>query len=131
MVLRGISVGIIAIAGLSVLGTANISALAEEPEPSRTALDCPLGPVEKGFGRSDWLVYGCMDGASLLIEARRDNPAYPSYFTFTKYEGGYSLAGEGMGKKKVARAGFEDMKFLQARDIQTLYNETAAAAAAQ
>ncbi len=116
----------IAMAVLVGMGVLGAQSVAEEPEPSVTPADCQLGPIEKGFGRSDWLVYGCDDGASLYILARSDNPARGSYFTFTKHEGGYSLRGEGKRKKKITKAAFEDLSFLSADDILTLYIEVAA-----
>ena len=96
------------------------SALATEPPP----LSCEMGPLTKSFGRTNWLVYACDDGHSLVVVSGEGNPAIPFYFIFAWKDGAYQLYGEGTGDKKVTQAAFDELSKLDKAGIEDLREET-------
>jgi hypothetical protein len=87
---------------------------------------CTQGPVDKSYGGTKWLVYGCDDNQSLVIVAAPDNPAAPFYFTFSPAAGHYRLHGEGVGQRDTTTAAFSDLKSLAKPDIEALLAEAKA-----
>jgi hypothetical protein len=97
-----------------------------EPAP----LNCLSGPVERTFGGTRWLVYGCDDRESLAIKAVSDNPAAPLVFILSKIDGRYEVdgdrIGEGRGDLEAALAADKDIRRLDAAAVEALLRETAA-----
>ena len=87
-------------------------------------LNCKIGPTEKSFGGTKWLVYGCDDKASVVVVTAPGNPAMPFYFFFQRDGGGYHLHGEGTGDKKFTDAAYRDLSALTDSDIAALAAET-------
>lgn len=81
---------------------------AEEP----MKLECNIGPIEKSFGRSNWLVYSCNDEDSLVVVSAKGNPAMPFYFFIGRRDGTRSLRGEGNASKESTSAAFEELSAL-------------------
>lgn len=109
----------ISIAAAAVATTVPVSAQAEKPQ-----LACERGPLTKTYGKSQWLVYSCSDDRTLVFISAPGNPAFPFYFSYFPEKGGYSLAGEGTGRKEATAATYKDLKALSKREIEALIVQT-------
>jgi hypothetical protein len=83
-------------------------------------MDCKAGPVEKTYGGSQWLVYGCSDGKSVVFVAAPNTPASPFYFSLTPDR----LFGEGTGSTKATDAAYAEIHALTSDDLAELVRET-------
>lgn len=100
--------------------TNSLPATAEELQP----LKCDIGPVTKTYGKTQWLVYSCSDGRTVVIVSAPGNPALPFYFTLYPQGNGYQLGGEGTGRKDATGAAFDELKALSEQDIAALIEQT-------
>ena len=98
----------VAAAFLSVLLIVSNVAVGE----TAAAENCALGPLQKTFGGSQWLVYGCDDKKSAVIVTSPTNPAAPFYFFVSRKDGTYHVSGEGLGDKKLTDAAFNELNSL-------------------
>jgi hypothetical protein len=94
---------------------------AAEKAPTPSNLSCTAGPLQKTFGKTDWLVYACDDGHSIVIVTAEGSPAAPFYFFFVWGADGFELRGEGTGNKAKTDATFEELKKLSEADIGSLF----------
>lgn len=94
----------------------------------RPSLACDVGPVEKTFGNTPWLVYSCSDHRSIVVVSAANSPAAPFVFIFAAKGSAYQLHGEGTGKKEATAAAFEDLKRLSQSDLESLLAQTQARA---
>lgn len=85
-------------------------------------LDCSRGPVERSFGGSQWLVYACDDGHSVVVVSAPGSAAMPFYFIFAYASGAYRLSGEGTGDKTVTDLAYKQLSALKGPDIQNLFD---------
>ena len=88
-----------------------------------TNLNCKTGPVEKIYGGTKWLVYGCDDKQSVLVVTAPGNPAMPFMFVLHATGDSYNLHGEGTGDKKLTDAAVKVLSQLSKEDIASLYSE--------
>lgn len=88
------------------------------------SLSCDIGPINKTYGNTPWLVYSCDDGRSVVFVTAPDNPAMPFYFMISPGDNGYALVGEGNGDKAASAAVYEDLQALSERDIAKLIELT-------
>jgi len=88
------------------------------------ALKCDIGPVNKTYGKSAWLVYSCNDGGTVVFVSAPGNPAMPFYFTLSPGTSGHQLQGEGTGHKEATAAAYGDIKALSQRDIAEIIERT-------
>ena len=86
-------------------------------------LKCEIGPLQKQFGGTNWLVYACDDRKSVVFVTAPDNPAAPFYFIYYPKDGGYTLSGEGTGNKEATKATFDELKNMPFKEIQNLIIE--------
>ena len=86
-------------------------------------LNCKIGPIEKSYGGTKWLVYDCDDSRSVLVVTAPGSPAMPFMFIFQASGGSYKLHGEGDGNKNLTDAAVKDLLNLTDTDIATLYAE--------
>lgn len=91
-------------------------------------IKCKVGPIDHSFGGTEWQVYACDDGRSLLTRAKAGNPAAPFYFIIAATEKGHELYGEGTGDKAASDAAYADLQKLDEAAIAGLYAQAAAAA---
>jgi hypothetical protein len=96
----------------------------EEPATSAESLQCVAGPLERVYGGTDWLVYGCTDDATIVVVSAAGSPAAPFYFVLSPGETGYRLHGEGNGNQDRTRAAYEALSALTASDISELITAT-------
>lgn len=88
-----------------------------------TPLKCESGPISKTFGRSQWLVYGCVDGRSMVAVSAPGSPSSPFYFMVFEGQNGYEVVGEGKGSQAATAAAYSDLKALSAQEIKALIAE--------
>ena len=98
-------------------------AASEASEPSSNR-DCSIGPVAKTYGDSDWMVYSCSDGKSVVVVTAEGSPAAPFYFMLLPSTDEVRLYGEGIGTKSATQPAYEELKRLSALDIAALVVET-------
>src|SRR5262249_29181983 len=91
------------------------AAAAQQPE-----LSCTAGPINRTFGGSSWMVYGCNDGKSLVVVSDAKNPAAPFLFVLAWNKAGYSLSGEGSGSQAASSGAFIELKALTPAQIESL-----------
>ncbi len=89
-----------------------------------SSLSCKAGPVTKIYGKTRWLVYGCVDDRSMVIVTAPGNRASPFYFMLSPQKDGYHLTGEGTGDKAATDAAYRDLSKLSEKDIEALISET-------
>jgi hypothetical protein len=92
-------------------------------------IKCKAGPVDQSFGGTEWQVYACDDGRSVLTRAKGDNPAAPFYFIIAATEKGHEIYGEGTGDKAASDAAYAALQKLDEAAIAKLYAQATAAAA--
>ena len=90
---------------------------------------CDVGPLNKTYGKTPWLVYSCNNdktegNARVVLVTAPGNPAMPFVFFFYVKDGGYRLYGEGTGDKKITDAALSDLQRLTESDIEALINQT-------
>jgi hypothetical protein len=107
-----------------LIGLVRIPASAEEA-PTASQLICKAGPLAKTYGATDWLVYGCNDGHSVVFVSAPGSRANPFVFML-HYEtnGTYQLSGEGTGEKAMTEAAFREISTLTRADIDALLTAT-------
>ena len=90
----------------------------------QTQLECAIGPIDKSYGGTNWLVYSCNDDKSIVIVSGPGNPAGPFYFMLYPKAGAYALRGEGNGSKVASAAAYHDLEKLSETEISKLITET-------
>jgi hypothetical protein len=96
-----------------------------------TPLNCDAGPDKRSIGGNEWLVYGCDDGASIVIVSAEGNPASPFIFSFIRdLLGKHHLRGEGNGDKIGSKAAFDELSAWTLEDIEEARKRARAATAA-
>lgn len=85
-----------------------------------TPLACEVGPVEREYGGSDWLVYGCSDERSFVLVSSPDSPANPFVFMFLFADESYRIRGEGNGDQHATSAAFEELSKLTPAEISDI-----------
>lgn len=107
--MRGLCLGLLLILSAG-------SALAASP-PS---LECDRGPINKTYGGSAWLVYGCNDNRSLAIISAPGSAAFPFVFFALVSPKDFKLHGEGTGNKAATDAAYKELSALTANDLEAL-----------
>lgn len=109
---------------LAVLGVwLPIGTFGQTPQPAPT-LKCEIGPVNRTYGGTNWLVYSCDDNQSVVLLSAPGNPASPFYFILSPKQGRYTLEGEGTGNKRATEATAQALRLLSASDIAALIAQT-------
>ncbi|MGB7654961.1 MAG: hypothetical protein WBL74_05725 [Novosphingobium sp.] len=105
-----------------LLSLAAVSVQAEAPIPP--PMKCETGPVQRKFGGTNWVVYSCDDGHSMVVISASGNPASPFYFVLTPQDGTYKIYGEGNGSKAASDAAGAELGKLKQEDLAALLEET-------
>ena len=87
-------------------------------------MECDVGPITKTFGKTEWLVYGCGDGRSVLVVPAPGNPTMQFYFLLSPQDEEVEIHGEGMGSKDATEAAYKDLEKLSVEQIAALYSES-------
>lgn len=112
---------------MRLLGTVFAVMLAVPSVATSADINCEIGPVEKTYGGTKWLVYGCDDKTTLTIVAAPDNPATPFHFIFYLDGASYRLQGDGTGDKGPADAANKELSTFTDTDIAGLATQAMAA----
>ncbi|MFC7380560.1 hypothetical protein [Brevundimonas sp. GCM10030266] len=89
------------------------------PEP----LQCTAGPIQRSFGGTEWLTYGCADRRTLIVVSAPGNPAMPFVFTLSTTDGGVRISGEGNGDQEATAPAFEDLKKISREVLDQMIRE--------
>jgi hypothetical protein len=81
-------------------------------------LDCHVGPLDKVYGGTHWLVYACNDNQTAVAVSAPGNPASPFYFILSGKGG--KLQGEGTGDKSATDAAYSELSRLSNKDVLSL-----------
>jgi hypothetical protein len=87
-------------------------------------MSCNVGPVNKTYGGTKWLVFSCSDSQSLVVVSAPGSAAAPFYFLFAADSTGYDLKGEGTGNRAATDAAYKDLSALSVPAIRALIAET-------
>lgn len=87
---------------------------------------CEVGPLQKTYGGTEWVVYSCTDDRTVVIHSAAGNPAMPFYFMFFQQDSTLRLYGEGTGDKKYTEAAFKELEPMTEQDVAALVQETKA-----
>jgi len=112
----------IILAGLFALAFAPAQAAPTAPPPP--TLKCTIGPVEKIFGGTPWLVYSCDDQASMVVVSGKDNPAMPFVFFLKPQNRTYAVSGEGNGDRAASDAAGNALSRMTPAEFAALLAET-------
>lgn len=110
-------------AAISLTVIVSVPARGDETVP-RAPLKCAVGPIEKTYGKTQWLVYSCDDARSVVIVAAPLSPARPFVFRFLAQQNGYLLQSKGTGDKDYTTAAFGELKVMSMEDIEALVKLT-------
>jgi hypothetical protein len=98
------------------------------PADKPPSLNCDRGGDIERYGGSEWIVYGCSDGRTLIFATTKENPGSPFVFILTPKDGDYQLYGEGTGDKRATDATYAELKALTTTQITALLTTHAASA---
>jgi len=87
---------------------------------------CSIGPQEKSFGKTKWLLYGCTGATAAALVPAKGNPAAPFFFLVFRDGASYKIYGEGLGDKNATGAAMEDLKSLPGEALAQLVLEAQA-----
>ena len=87
-------------------------------------MKCEAGPLNRTFGGTEWLVYGCDDGSSMVVVSAPGNPAMPFYFFIRPEAGTYRIDGEGSGDKEASRTAGDSLSRLTPAELASLLAAT-------
>jgi hypothetical protein len=107
-----------------VIFAALLALAAAQAEP----IKCKAGPIDQRFAGTEWQVYACDDGKSLLTVTKAGNPAAPFYFIIAATDKGHEIYGEGTGDKAASDAAYAELQKLDEAAIARLYAQATAAA---
>lgn len=79
--------------------------------------------MEKTFGHTKWLLYGCNDAKTAVIVSAEGNPAAPFYFIVFREADNYRLYGEGTGSKTASGAALKELQALSGAALANLVSE--------
>lgn len=112
--------------GLILLLSITFSASAGEEAPQgNPSKSCTVGPTEKVFGKTKWLLYGCNDSTTAVIVSAEGNPASPFVFIVFRDADKYTVHGEGTGSKVASAAAAKDLQAMSGTALAGLISEAA------
>jgi hypothetical protein len=106
-----------------LLFIAHGSAFASGQDTPASSQQCAIGPQERTFGQTTWLLYGCDGATAAALVSAKGNPAAPFYFFIFRDGGGYRIYGEGVGDKNASDAAMRDLKSLPGEALARLVLE--------
>jgi hypothetical protein len=90
-------------------------------------ITCKTGPIDHSFGGTEWSVFACSDGRSIIARAKPGNPADPFYFIIAATGEAYEVYGEGTGEKAASDAAYEELRKLVPAEVAKLHAQATAA----
>ena len=116
---------------ITILLAATLATPVAAADTTGNGLSCDLGPATERIGGNDWLVYGCKDGASVVVVAGPPNPASPFYFVVAPKDGGIGVYGEGTGPRAATDPAYAQLHAMTADELARLHRKAVAAGAPQ
>lgn len=113
---------------LKTIIAATLATASSQSESAPTPLKCDVGPVSRTFGGSEWTVYSCDDGASMVVVTSAGNPASPFIFILKSEDDGYTIMGEGNGNQIASSAAGDEISRMSADELSALLEATKSAA---
>lgn len=113
---------------LETIIAATLATTTSQSESAPTPLKCDVGPVSRTFGGSEWMVYSCDDGASMVAVTAAGNPASPFIFILMSGDDGYKIMGEGNGDQMASSAAGDEISRMTADELAALLAATKSAA---
>jgi hypothetical protein len=107
-----------------VILAALLALAAVQAEP----IKCKVGPIDRSFGGTEWQVYACDDGRSVLARAKDGNPAAPFFFIVAAKGAAYEVYGEGTGEQAASDAAYAELNKLAPAAIAELHAQATATA---
>jgi len=102
-----------------------VAALAPAHADDQVApLQCDIGPLQRTYGGTEWVVYSCSDRKTVVIYTAASNPGKEFFFMLTPKDGQLQLYGEGNGEKKHTAAAFDELKSMTQDAVDALIKET-------
>ena len=90
------------------------------PQP----MACGNGPVERTYGETQWLVFGCDDRRSVVIVSAPGSPAGPFVFRFLARGDSYVLQSQGTGNRDYTKLAYGELRKMGIEDITELVRLT-------
>lgn len=118
--------GLVAIANCLVM-LASVCAYGNDSAAPAT-MTCGAGPVERSYGNTKWLVFGCDDGRSVVIVSAPGSPANPFVFRFLARGNSYVLQSQGTGDRAFTTPAYGELRQMTGEDIAELVKLTRALA---
>lgn len=110
-------------AGLLILQGHGLAFGQQGQAPSQ---QCAIGPQERSFGKTKWLLYGCDGATAAALVPAKGNPAAPFFFLVFRDGASYRIYGEGLGDKNATGAAMEELKSLPGEALAQLVLEAQA-----
>lgn len=86
-------------------------------------MECKIGPIEKEFGGTKWIVYACSDQESIVVVSAPGNPAMPFLFSVSLKGGEYVVTGEGNGDRAFSNLAYDAISRLTKEQIQAMLDQ--------
>lgn len=102
------------------------SAVQQDQVVASEPLQCMAGPINRSFGGTEWLTYGCADHRTLIVVSAAGNPAIPFVFILSKTDEGVRIKGEGNGDQRATAPAFEDLKKVSPEALEHMIREAEA-----
>jgi hypothetical protein len=109
-----------------LFGLALLTSPVQQDQVAPEPLQCMAGPIQRSFGGTEWLTYGCADHLTLIVVSAPGNPAMPFVFVLSKANGGVRISGEGNGDQKATAPAFEDLKKVSIQVLDQMLREAEA-----
>ena len=90
------------------------------PQP----MACGNGPVERTYGETQWLVFGCDDRRGVVIVSAPGRPAASFGFRFLARGDSYVLQGQGTGNSDYTKLAYGELRKMGIEDITGLVRLT-------
>lgn len=86
-------------------------------------MECNVGPIEKEFGGTKWVVYACSGQESMLVVSAPGNPAMPFFFSVFLEGGEYIVTGEGNGDRASSYLAYDAISKLTKEQIRAILDQ--------
>lgn len=95
-----------------------------QAESKPAPMKCDIGPIERDFGGTHWIVYSCEDGKSVVAVSAANSPAAPFVFIIHPHGDHYLVSGEGNGDKVASDRAGDALRAMGDAGIRELVVET-------
>ena len=108
----------ISVALLALLGAKVIHVAMAQPG---SGMECRDGPLPRNYAGTDWNIYACADGKSIVVVIAKSSPELPFFYFYIRPLGdNIELHGEGNGDKKLTEPAFKELSTLTSASLAEL-----------